>query len=118
MWKIIKRWGNRQPRYVKNVSYPVKEEKLIGLITGLADEGEAAAAMYLDFCKAFDTPSHDILTSKLQKYGVDEITLGWVVISASLSDCEDISTTTLQGSVLSPVLDNSFISGLEGRVCL
>jgi len=54
--------------------------------------------VYLDFSKAFDTVSHNILIDKLRKCGVDEWTVRWienwlngraqrVVISGAESSC-------------------------------
>ena len=34
--------------------------------------------VYLDFSKAFDTVSHNILTGKLRKFGLDEWMLRWI----------------------------------------
>jgi len=43
--------------------------------TGWVDEGRAVDDVYLDFSKAFDTVSHNILIAKLRKCGLDEWTL-------------------------------------------
>ena len=34
--------------------------------------------VYLDFSKAFDTISHNILLGKFRKYGLDEWTVRWI----------------------------------------
>jgi len=46
--------------------------------TGWVDEGRAMDVVYLDFSKAFDTVSHNILTGKLRKFGLDEWMLRWI----------------------------------------
>ena len=47
-------------------------------MTGWVDEGRAVDVVYLDFSKAFDTVSHDILLGKLRKYGLDEWSVRWI----------------------------------------
>ena len=47
-------------------------------VTRLVGETKALDAVYLDFCKAFDTPSHRILLEKLPAHGLDGHTLHWV----------------------------------------
>jgi len=44
-------------------------------MTGWVDEGRAVDVVYLNFSKAFDTVSHNILLGKLRKCGLDES--GW-----------------------------------------
>lgn len=44
-------------------------------VAGLVDNREVGDVMYLDLSEAFDTVQHDILISKLEKYGLDEITI-------------------------------------------
>ena len=47
-------------------------------VTCLGDEWKAVDVIYLDFSKAFDTVSHNILVKKLAAHGLDGCTLHWV----------------------------------------
>jgi len=47
-------------------------------MTGWVDEGRAVDLVYLNFSKAFDTVSRNILLGKLRKCGLDEWTVRWV----------------------------------------
>jgi len=42
------------------------------------DEGRAVDVVYLDFSKAFDEVSHNILIEKLRTCGLDEQTVRWI----------------------------------------
>jgi len=46
-------------------------------VTGWVDEGRAMDVVYLDFSKAFDTVSHNILLGKVRKCGLDEWSGRW-----------------------------------------
>jgi len=47
-------------------------------VIGWVDEGRAVNVVYLDFSKAFDTVSHNILLGKLRKCGLDEWSVRWI----------------------------------------
>ena len=52
--------------------------KLLDNIIESLDKGEFAAAIFLDFSKAFDTVNHRILLDKLNHYGIRGVANRWV----------------------------------------
>ena len=80
--------------------------------------------VYLDFSKAFDTVSQNILIDKLRKCGIDEWTVKWienwltgrapsVMISSTESGWGPVASGVPQGLVLGLFLFNILINNLD-----
>ena len=79
------------------------------------DRDEYSCGAFLDFQKAFETVNHQILTGKLNHYGVRGLSLDWFTsyltnrqkkgsIEGIFSDSLIVSNGVPQGSILGPLL--------------
>ena len=79
------------------------------------ENGQIAAACFLDMSAAFDVVDHSILMKKLRVYGFSEDIAHWfesyltrrkqcVVINGTLSKLLSVSSGVPQGSILGPLL--------------
>ena len=70
--------GSSQHGFTKGKSCLTNLIAFYGGMTGWVDEGRAVDVGYLDFSKAFDTVSHNILLGKLSKCGLGEWSVRWI----------------------------------------
>ena len=104
----------------KNHSTEFAAMELIDRVANLLELGKIPFNLYIDLSKAFDVLNHDILLSKLEFYGINELTIKLIknYLSNRSQFCQyydassDIVLTNIgvpQGSILGPLLFSIYI---------
>ena len=108
----------------KNIQQFMPSLALHNILEGNLDEVSIDCGIFVDLQKAFDTVKHDILSSKLEHYGIRGLANEWfksylsnrkqyVSINGYDSNLADVKSGIRQGSVFGPLLFLIYINDLN-----